>query len=185
MVPFSIALSVRPHILTLFFTALTALLLARKRYLLLPLLFLVWANLHGGVLIGLVLLAAAGLGTLVSERRVVPRLALASLACLLATCATPLGLSSWQQFATSIDHSRLYGIAEWRPPSILDLELMPFWVLSAALVVLVAVKQPWRRGIGCESNHLGRTGHAPARDRFDPKRPAADAAGGAGGRSSS
>jgi hypothetical protein len=111
----------------------------------LPVLFLLWANLHGGVLLGLVLLGAANLGTLVVERRVGPQLALVSLACLLSTLGTPLGLSSWQQIATSVSHSRLYGITEWLPPFGLSLELIPFWALSAAFVVLIASDRPWSR----------------------------------------
>src|SRR5205809_7855855 len=49
--------------------ALRSFLLVRRRYLWLPLVFVVWANCHGGVLLGFVILAAGlGVRTLMAPR---------------------------------------------------------------------------------------------------------------------
>jgi hypothetical protein len=44
--------SLRPQVFTLLFVALTSWLLVRRRETLLPLLFVAWANMHGGVVLG-------------------------------------------------------------------------------------------------------------------------------------
>src|SRR4051812_5804242 len=51
----------RPHAFSLLFLPATVFLLVRERYWWLPVVFLVWANCHGGVLLGFVVLGA-GLG---------------------------------------------------------------------------------------------------------------------------
>src|SRR5437016_5743512 len=57
------ARTLRPQAISLLLVAVTVALLVRRRYAWLPPLFLVWANLHGAVLTGVLLVAAA----LVSE----------------------------------------------------------------------------------------------------------------------
>jgi hypothetical protein len=69
VIPSSMAWALRPQVFTLFLVAATALLVARRRYLLLPILFLLWANLHGGVMLGFVILASGVLALLVENRR--------------------------------------------------------------------------------------------------------------------
>src|SRR5712691_10130909 len=59
LVPSATGWTLRPQALTLLLFATTALLLIRRREIFLPLLFLVWANLHGGVVLGFVLIAGA------------------------------------------------------------------------------------------------------------------------------
>lgn len=81
---------------TLFFAAVVALFFHDRarptRFLLvLPLLFLVWANTHGAFVMGLLFLGLAVLGELAATRSAT-RLALVALACLLATQVNPYGL---------------------------------------------------------------------------------------------
>ena len=89
--------SPRPQVFSLLLVAVTAALLYRRRYAWLPAIFCVWANLHGAVLLGIALLAAAFVASLVdgrsdgSRRRLIVCTALA----LLATLATPLGWRFW------------------------------------------------------------------------------------------
>jgi len=49
----------RPQVLTLFLLAVLLTMLVRERYRLIPVLFLIWANAHGGVVLGGLVLAAA------------------------------------------------------------------------------------------------------------------------------
>src|SRR5262249_5765456 len=65
--------SPRPQVLSLLLTMVTIALLRTRRYAWLPVVFLVWANLHGAVVMGVWLLAAAvavSLCEIVTARRV-------------------------------------------------------------------------------------------------------------------
>ena len=144
LIPSSIAWSLRPQVFTLFFLALTAFLLTKRREWWLPLLFLVWANLHGAVLLGIVVLAATTVGTALTNRRHGYQLLAVTLSCVLATSLTPLGLSFWTEMPSSLARIGQIQISEWRAPQFADPALGPFWLLALVLVVLVALQKPWR-----------------------------------------
>jgi hypothetical protein len=136
--------SLRPQVFTLLLLALTALFLVRRRYAFLPPLFLLWANLHGGVMLGVVLVTAAAMVAVVAERRLLIRPVIVAGICGLMTAMTPLGFSVWTEIPESLDRLREYGVQEWRPPDIRDPVLLPFWMLAAAFVVLLVQRKPWR-----------------------------------------
>jgi len=129
--------SPRPQVLSLLLLALVVLLLCRRRYIWLPFVFLFWANLHGAVVMGMLLLAAALVATGPANREDLPGLALSAACCLLATLATPLGLTFWTEIAQSLARIRQLGIQEWSPPRLTSVSLIPFWVLAVALVGLM------------------------------------------------
>jgi hypothetical protein len=132
LVPASLWWEPRPHAFSLLFLITTVCLLVRRRYWWLPLVFVVWANCHGGVLMGFVLLGA-GLGaqTLI-EPRTWRRNGLILLACMLATTVTPLGLSFWIEIPKSLQRIHLYPLDEWRRPPLTDVRLLPFWIIAVA-----------------------------------------------------
>ncbi len=132
--------SPRPQVLSLLLLALTMMLLCRRRYFWLPLVFLLWANLHGAVVMGMLLLGAALVATGLENRKAFPHLAFASVCCLLATFATPLGLTFWTEIPRSLARIRQLGIQEWSPPRLTGLSLIPFWLIAVALVVLVVAR---------------------------------------------
>ncbi len=139
----SIAWSVRPQIFTLLFVALTMTLLRARREWWLPLLFLIWANLHGAVLFGIVLLAATTAGTLLTDRPRARMLMAVTAICVAMTCITPLGWSFWTDIPASlarVDHGR---VTEWHAPQLADPVFAPFWMLTAALVALMAAHKIW------------------------------------------
>lgn len=140
-----LAWSLRPQVFTLFLFALTVVLLRNRRDWALPFVFLVWANLHGAVTIGFVLLAAAALERFIEERALPRRLLAAILLCVAATTMTPLGLSFWTEIPASLARIQEYQIAEWRRPGLADWTFVQFWVMAAAFVTLVWVKKPWRQ----------------------------------------
>ena len=100
----------RPHAFSLLFIVVTVGLLARRRLWWLPLVFIVWANCHGGVLLGFVLLGTGlGVQTLVTPgtwRQAV----LVFLACMVAATATPLGLSFWSEIPS---HRHASSCIQW------------------------------------------------------------------------
>jgi len=107
-------------------------LIARRRPWWLPVIFVVWANLHGGVLLGFVLLGA-GLG---AQALLAPhtwrQAALVFLACMAAATVTPLGLSFWLEIPQSLARIRLYPLDEWLRPRVTDLRILTFWMIAAA-----------------------------------------------------
>ena len=95
----------RPHVLTLFLLAVLLTLLARERWRWIPPLFLLWANAHGGVVLGGLVLAAAWAAAVLRWWRVRARrrsrgalralsvvVALSGLAC----AAAPLGFGIYR-----------------------------------------------------------------------------------------
>lgn len=136
--------TVRPHVFTLALLMTSVYLVLRLRYWPLPFVFAVWANLHGGVALGLVALGAATLAELwIGDRRHASRLAVVTAVCFAATLLTPLGLDLWKTIPESIQKSMANGIQEWRPPILLGWRDLSFWFFAAATVTAVALR--WRR----------------------------------------
>jgi hypothetical protein len=119
----------------------TSILLAAGRPVWLPLLFLIWANLHGAVAVGLVAIAGAGAAELVRERRVPWTLVAVAGLCGLATLITPLGTALWSFIPASMERSRINQLIEWQPPGA-DVKFWPFWGLAAALPIATVWR--WR-----------------------------------------
>jgi hypothetical protein len=140
--------TLRPQVFTLLLCAATAYLLVRRRDVLLPPLFLLWANLHGGVVLGFVILAGALADRTLNDRRNAWRLVAVTAACAAATILTPLGLSFWSEIPASLARLREYQILEWRPPRVADPLFLPFWLIAAAIVPLAFRRQLWRRQAG-------------------------------------
>lgn len=132
LIPSSLWWEPRPHAFSLLFIVTTVALLARRRLWWLPLVFMVWANCHGGVLLGFVLLGAGlGVQTLLAPgtwRQAV----LVFLACMVAATATPLGLSFWSEIPKSLARIHLYPLDEWRRPRVMDVRMLPFWIIAGA-----------------------------------------------------
>jgi hypothetical protein len=134
--------SPRPQVLSLLLTMTLIALLRARRYAWLPLLFLLWANLHGAVLLGVWLLGAAVPAAWVESRDAAKRLAIAGMLSIAATYLTPLGTHFWIDIAESLGRIRQLGIAEWAPPRIADPANTPFWLALVALGALGALRGP-------------------------------------------
>jgi hypothetical protein len=130
------AWSLRPQVLTLGFLSLTLWIVVRRRYVwLLPPLFVIWANLHGAVALGGLVVVAATIAAAVRRENLVTWCALAAL-CFLATAATPLGPSLWFEIPGSLQRLQAYGVLEWQAPQFSRLSDLPFWLVVATLVTL-------------------------------------------------
>jgi hypothetical protein len=132
--------SPRPQVLSLLVLALMMTLLSSRRYVWLPLVFLLWANLHGAVVTGVLLLGAALVAAVLENRKALPALAFASVCCFMATLATPLGVTFWTEIPKSLGRIRQLGIAEWAPPRLTSLPLIPFWIAAVVLTVLLVAR---------------------------------------------
>jgi hypothetical protein len=136
--------AVRPHMVTLLLLALTLWLIRRRAlHWLLPPLFLLWANLHGGVVMGGLALVAATGAALLRERRDFLHWVSITLACAAATLINPMGLGLWHFALSMFNHPETQYIQEWLPPS-LDWPLSyPFFILAIAWLAVVGLR--WRR----------------------------------------
>jgi hypothetical protein len=132
--------SPRPGVLSLLLLAATLALLRQRRYGWLPVVFWLWANLHGAVVMGVVLLVAALAAALVERPESARRLAAFTALSLLATVCTPLGLHFWTDIAQSLARIRQLHIDEWAPPRIDSVASLPFALAAAALVWLTATR---------------------------------------------
>jgi hypothetical protein len=136
------AWTLRPHMLTMALFAATLWILVRRRYLWsLPPLFLLWANLHGAVALGGVLIVAAALASLrAGDGRLKVLIAIGA-SCLVATTLTPLGLSLWLELPQMMQRSEAYGIHEWRALGLSTWTEAAFWATGGSMIVLAVVKR--------------------------------------------
>ncbi len=141
--------TLRPQILSLLLLAFLVWLLVRERYLVIPLLFLFWANAHGGVALGGVVLTvvtavaiARGLGGRApADRRRAGALALVLPLSGLACAATPLGFQMFRFLMSASAGSYGAQITEWYAPHPDSLLGAAFWVLTLAFVVLLIARR--------------------------------------------
>ena len=137
-----ITLTVRPHLWSWLFTILLARVLmaepCRRQLLGLPLLFAVWMNVHGGVVVGLGLLAIWTAYHMWRGDRSRGLAVVIGTLSLVATLANPYGVRMWQFIVETVRIGR--DIQEWRPiwtaePVIVGVP----WAVTAALVVAIAM----------------------------------------------
>jgi hypothetical protein len=129
------AWAIRPQIFTLLLLPAVVHLALRKKYWLMPFVFLVWANLHGGVALGVIALLAVAAGRWLAfgTSGLKPLLA-ATAASFAATCMTPLGISFWLKIPQAVQHSRANHIMEWQAASLADPSYLAFWAVAFVLV---------------------------------------------------
>ena len=132
--------SVRPQAFTMFLLMLVVHAVVRERVWVLPPVFLLWANLHAAVALGLVVLAADFVMAIVSGRPWARRVVTGALA-FAATLVTPLGPSLWLEVWRSLNRSRVNQISEWMPP-VFEARFAVFWVVAAVFAVLAVTR--WR-----------------------------------------
>ena len=142
------AWALRPQLVSTLALALLLWLLVHERHRWLPLVFVVWANAHGAVAMGIAVLAVvAGVAVLrarrggAHDRRRARALVALTPLCALATLLTPLGLGLWRYVGTSMALSHENGIREWQPTWPDGPFGIIFWALALAFLGLLF----WRR----------------------------------------
>lgn len=134
--------SIRPQAFTVALLPLTLTLLSRHSLGWVPPVILLWSNLHGGVLLGMVAIVVwtCCAFALHDSRRWVLAATLALSAG--ATFVTPLGVRYWPEIVASLRRSQVNRLQEWQAPAGPP-EHVFFWLAAGALVALAAVR--WRR----------------------------------------
>jgi hypothetical protein len=147
----------RPQISSLLGLMVLVWLIVRERFWLIPILFVVWANMHGGVAVGGIVLTVALAVTALrfavrrepDDRRRLTRLAVVLPLAALAAAATPLGFRVYAFIVESAGRGRAINVVEWQ-------RLWPntgfgaaFWAIALAFGALVYVRRralaaaPW------------------------------------------
>jgi len=133
LIPASFEWEPRPLAFSLLFLMATVTCLAREKYWPLPFLFVVWANCHGGVLLGFgVLIAGLGIQTILAPHKW-PTMIAVVCGCGIAMMLTPMGTSFPIEMARSMSRIHLYPLDEWRRTPIADLRVLPFWIIVVSL----------------------------------------------------
>jgi hypothetical protein len=130
--------SVRPQVFSLFFCALAIRLVLQDRLELLPLLLLVWANMHAVVVLGIGVTGAALADAVLWDRSRLRRTALVFVASLVAPLLTPLGVRFWPWLFEAVRVSRALDLQEYRSALNLDGPNIGFWILVLALLIGLA-----------------------------------------------
>src|SRR3569623_1774025 len=139
----SVVWALRPQVASLLLLVLLLRLLIDGRLLLLPPLFLLWANLHGAVALGGVVMVVATVVAWFDDRRQAARLAAVTVVCGALTAVTPMGVHLWTFIGESMARSRQNQIMEWMPSYPKGPIEISFWV--AALILIGAAVARWRR----------------------------------------
>ena len=127
--------SPRPYIFTMLLLGLTAKLLLSNRSWWLPLIFVIWANLHGGFTMGIALVGASVVAAVPDGRVAVQRRLVLLGCCLIASLVTPLGWTFYAELPGSLARLKAYQISEWQTPTLDNPSLHAFWIALPVLVM--------------------------------------------------
>jgi hypothetical protein len=140
----------RPHVLTFFLLALLTTMVARDRWRWIPPLFVVWANAHGGVVLGGLVLAATWAAAVLrwwrvggaDDRRRARNATIVVVLAGLACAAAPLGFGIYRFVIESTARSMQVKILEWFPVKPVDFFGVLFWASTIGFGALLVLRGP-------------------------------------------
>lgn len=130
---------IRPFIFTWFFLSLIFYLIKQKLFYLIPLIFLLWANIHSGFLIGIIVLFFYLLKEYLNTKK--PTLIIIFLVSIFASCLTPYGPKIYLYPLTLGNLPETMNIAEWRPFSPNEIYFWIYITYTLSLLVLTLRKK--------------------------------------------
>ncbi len=139
-----VTLALRPQLFGMAAFATVLLLVARRRehptmLWLVPVITLVWANLHGSFFLGPVVLGLAWLQDVHDGVPAPHRTLLVGIVSAVAACLTPFGPAVWvYAIGLSVDPLVTTRITEWQPTSLRDVPGIAFFVSALAVAAVLA-----------------------------------------------
>lgn len=131
--------AVRPQVISMALFTVMLYLIVRDRTVWLPVVCLVWTNVHAVVVLGLIVVGVVALEALVWSRAKLRRDVAVLVGCALAPMVSPLGLHYWPRIISAVAISRELELQEYRPP--FELVDLPFWVMVVAICVAVFLRR--------------------------------------------
>ncbi|HSU67395.1 MAG TPA: hypothetical protein VLJ39_11020, partial [Tepidisphaeraceae bacterium] len=125
--------SIRPQVVSMLFMVLTIRFILAKRYWLALGLLVVWANMHGMVVLGVAVALVPLTDAVLLNRRDLRRPLLLAAGAVVAPLVSPLGLSYWPRVIDTVTVSRGLGLSEYRPA----LDEPTGWLLALVLAALL------------------------------------------------
>jgi len=138
----------KPHIISLLFVVLLMKMLQERKYSnYIPLLFIVWANLHGGFLYGLGVLTLYLATDMLQQRKINTCSIILIVTSFMATLLNPYGPALHQEVLTSVlDPQLRWRISEWRPAiSVINLSFILTMGLYLTLVLRTWKSHCWSK----------------------------------------
>ena len=148
----AVALGLRPQLIGMALFAIVLLLVTdrrahRGRLWAIPIIVLVWANIHGSFFLGPVVLGLAWLEDIHDRQPRPHRLLIIAAVSVAAACVTPFGPAVWAYaFGLSTNSEVTARITEWQPTSLRSIPGILFFASAFAVVVLIARRgrpTPW------------------------------------------
>jgi hypothetical protein len=133
--------AVRPQVISMALFTVMLYLIVHDRMVWLPVVCLVWANVHAVVVLGLMVVGVAVLEALVWSRAKLARDVAVLVGCALAPMVSPLGLHYWPRIITTVAVSQELDLQEYRPP--FELVDFPFWAMVLAICVATYLRRHW------------------------------------------
>jgi len=111
----------------------------------LPVLFFLWANLHGGFGIGLGVLSIVLIGRCLEEKSAIKETFLILLLCMATTLINPFGIRLWWEFWMQLSDTQLrWSITEWYPA--IYFTNFAFWIyFSLSLLLIIRYRRQYTR----------------------------------------
>jgi MFS family permease len=140
----AVALALRPQLLGMALFAIVLLLIVDRRahpgrLWVIPLVMLVWANVHGSFFLGPLVLGLAWLEDAVDRDPGANRVLLVAIASALVACITPFGPAVWAYaVGLSVNPQVTERITEWQPTSLRTVPGLLFFGSALAVVALIA-----------------------------------------------
>lgn len=132
--------AIRPQAISLALFMLAVHMVIKERDQWLPLLCVIWSNMHGVAIVGTVIAGCSALEAIVWSRHRARRAILIAAGCALASIATPQGWHYWPRTLQVVRTVRALQIHEHR--SSFEISELPFWITLLALLILVVRKAP-------------------------------------------
>lgn len=137
------AFSVRPHIFTLLAISLFFFIVIRKPSWMLPVLFFVWAQVHAGVVLGIIFIYLFAACAFILDKTRTKKLLFWAVLCTVAASINPLGPYLFLYPFAPFKQITGLPIIEWMPPGASKPLDLYFWFCAGMLLVTSAIN--WRR----------------------------------------